>query len=325
MGTVLGAYLAKGGLTVDMIDAYQLHVDTLNEKGAQINGRESFTVPVRAILPEQMEGIYDLVFLMTKQTANHIVLPNLLPHLGPDSVVCTLQNGVPEPFVAQYVGQERTVGGTMHWGATFEGPGISHATSNLKHKHENGLIFFSVGEIDGSITPRIKKIAEVLSHMGKTEVTTTLMDTRWRKLTYNCCGSGMSAVCGSAYGRYLEDPRAMECLSCIGYEIDLCAKADGRKLGEYLGKALPDPEQCRRHFYSVYCHAPDGKASMLQDLEAGRATEVDMINGYICTVGDKYGIDTPYNDAVVSIVHRMEKGELPLSMDNLRYFPTTKY
>jgi len=60
-------------------------------------------------------------------------------------------------------------------------------------------------------------------------------------------------------------------------------------------------------------------------MEKGKITEVDMINGYVCGVGDKYGIDTPYNDAVVSIVHRMEKGELPLSLSNLQYFPDIKY
>jgi 2-dehydropantoate 2-reductase len=107
----------------------------------------------------------------------------------------------------------------MHWGATFEGPGVTHITSDLKHKHENNLTFFSVGEIDGSVTPRIEKIAQILSRMGKAVVTTTLMSTRWRKLTYNCCGSGMSAVCGCSYGDYLNNPKAMECLSYIGYEI----------------------------------------------------------------------------------------------------------
>lgn len=325
MGTAIGAYLAKSGLFVDMIDTNRAHVDALNEKGAQVIGREAFTTPVRAILPEQMASQYDLVFLMTKQTANKAVLENLLPHLGPESVVCTLQNGVPEPFVSEYVGAERTVGGTMHWGATFEGPGITHVTSNLKHKHENDLVFFSVGEVDESITPRIGKIADVLSRMGKTVVTTELMSARWRKMTYNSCGSGMSAVCGCSYSNYLDNPRAMECLSYIGYEIGLCAKAEGIYLDEHLESALPDPERCRKLFYCVYSHAPDGKASMLQDLEAGRKTEVDMINGYICAIGDKHGIDTPFNDAVVRIVHKMENGELPLSIENLQYFPDLKY
>lgn len=325
MGTVIGAYFAKSGLIVDMIDANKAHVDALNEKGAQIIGQEVFSTPVKAILPQQMNGIYDLVFLMTKQTANDAVLTNLLPHLGKDSVVCTLQNGMPEPFVAQYIGAERTVGGTMHWGATFEGPGVSYATSDLKQMRENNQTFFSVGEIDGSITPRIEEIAQILTRVGKAEITTELINARWCKLTYNCCGSGMSAACGSPFSYFLKTPRAMECMSYIGYEIGLCAKADGRELDTHLNRALPDPEQCKHLFAAVYGRIPEGKASMLQDLEAGRKTEVDMLNGYICAVGDKHGIDTPYNDALVSIVHRIEQGELPLSMDNLQYFPNISY
>ena len=88
MGTVLGAYMTKNGCNVELIDSYEAHVQALNEKGAHIVGTVDFTVPVKAITPGQMEGIYDVVFLFTKQTANDEVLPNLLPHLGPDSTVC---------------------------------------------------------------------------------------------------------------------------------------------------------------------------------------------------------------------------------------------
>ena len=70
MGTVLGAYMTKNGCDVEMIDSYQAHVDALNEKGAHIVGTVDFTVPVKAVTPEQMEGIYDIVFLFTKQTAD---------------------------------------------------------------------------------------------------------------------------------------------------------------------------------------------------------------------------------------------------------------
>ena len=131
--------MTKNGCDVEMVDSYQAHVEALNEKGAHIVGTVDFTVPVKAITPEQMEGIYDIVFLFTKQTANDVVLPNLLPHLGPDSTVCTLQNGVPEPFVAGYVGESRTVGGTVLWGATFVGPGESELR-RARAQAEAGLV-----------------------------------------------------------------------------------------------------------------------------------------------------------------------------------------
>ena len=125
MGTVLGAFLTRNGFPVDLIDSYPAQVDALNEKGAGVVGCAELTVPVRALLPEQMEGVYDLVFLMVKQTNNEASLRALLPHLGENSTVCTLQNGVPELAVAEFVGRNRTVGGACRWGATFVEPGIS--------------------------------------------------------------------------------------------------------------------------------------------------------------------------------------------------------
>ena len=321
MGTVIGAYLAKSGLLVDMIDANKAHVDTLNATGAHILGAEEFTIPVQSILPEQMEGIYDLVFLMTKQTVNGPVLTNLLQYLGPDSVVCTLQNGIPEPFVAKYVGAERTVGGVIHWGATFKGPGTSLITTDIKAKNQAGVPLFSVGETDGADTTRIHKIADVLGRMGNTEVTTGLMDSRWNKLVYNCCGSGLSAACGCPYNGVLTNPKGLDCLTKIAKEVYMCAQAAGINLAQYLLDSLPNAEKCAQLFLRVYGQDWDGKPSMLQDLEAGRKTEVDMINGYVCAIGDLYGIDTPYNDMVVQVVHQIEAQAIPLSLDNLSSFP----
>lgn len=321
MGTVLGAYLTKGGLDVEMVDAYAPHVEAMNQKGAQIVGSGAVIVPVKAILPEQMKGPYDLVFLMTKQLANKQVLPQIAACLSEEGIVCTLQNGVPEPFVAELIGKERTVGGAIQWGATFVEPGVSMVTSNLEYKWAHDVTFFSVGEMDGTVTPRIQEVAKVLEHMGKTVVSGNLMDTRWTKLVANCCGSGMSAATGSPFGKVINNPRALECMAMLGREVALCAEAAGRMLNVKQRQVLPDLEAAKTYFYGVYKSAPEGKASMLQDLERGRLTEVDMINGYICRVGDEYGVDTPYNDALVDIVHKMERGELPLDMSNLQYFP----
>lgn len=88
-----------------------------------------------------MEGVYDLVFLMVKQTNNEASLRALLPHLGENSTVCTLQNGVPELAVAEFVGRNRTVGGACRWGATFVEPGISELTNALSAR----TVLFEIG------------------------------------------------------------------------------------------------------------------------------------------------------------------------------------
>lgn len=325
MGTVLGAFITKNGGNVEFIDSYQAHVDALNENGAHIVGTVDFTVPVKAILPEQMEGIYDLVVLFTKQTANDVVLPQLLPHLDANSTVCTLQNGVPEPFVAKYVGENRTVGGAVLWSATFEGPGVSRLTqdlSNLDH-------YFDIGEINGEITPRIQQVAEVLGLMGYANVTDALMASRWGKLVNNACMSGMSAACGTTFGGVLENDKARACLSYLGNEVKRCCEAEGYRMPQLVYGFSPNSldikdqaqfDANQKMFTDMYQVALLAKASMLQDLEKRKVTEVTMINGYVSEVGRKHGIPTPFNDTVVKIVKGIERGELPLSMNNLTLF-----
>jgi len=328
MGTVMGALMTKNGLAVEMIDNYKEHVDAMNEHGARIVGSIDITVPVKAILPQQMSGIYDMVLLLTKQTANNAVLPNLLEFLGPNSTVCTLQNGVPEPSVAKHIGQERTVGGTILWGATFMGPGVSELTQDLsKNDH-----LFEIGEIDGTIGPRIEKVAEVLNHMGLgggTKVTDTLMASRWGKLINNACMSGMSAALGVTFGEVLDNPHARACLSYIGREVKQCCEAAGYKLPMLLHNQSPDTldladqamfDANQQMFLDMYAGMRTAKASMLQDLEKGNATEVPMINGFVCDAGRQYGIATPFNDKVLEIVTGIEQGKLPLSMDNINLF-----
>lgn len=331
MGTVLGAYMTKNGCPVEMIDSYQAHVDALNADGAHIVGSVDMVVPVKAVTPEQMDGIYDIVFLFTKQLTNPEVLPKLLPHLGPDSTVCTLQNGVPEPFVAQYVGENRTVGGTVLWGATFLRPGVSELTQDItKSDH-----LFEIGEISGVIGDRIKAVAAALEHMGPTKISDSLMASRWGKLVNNACMSGMSAVCGCTFGEVLDHPVSRACLSYLGREVKACCEAEGYKLPPLLSMPMPPEElalkdqamfdESQRNFLEMYEGLRPAKASMLQDLEKGKPTEVRMINGYVCQTGDKHDIQTPFNDKVVEIVGKIERGELPLSFSNLELFDNTLF
>ena len=82
LGTVLGAYIAKAGKQIDLIDAYKDHVDALNNEGAHVTGTFDFTVPVHALMPEEMEGEYDLIIYMAKQTYNDTAIPQIKAHLA---------------------------------------------------------------------------------------------------------------------------------------------------------------------------------------------------------------------------------------------------
>lgn len=325
MGTVLGAYLTRSGQEVDLVDNYQAHVEAMNSVGAHVIGSVDLVVPVKAITTEQMEGIYDMIFLLTKQTANKEVLPVLLQHMSETSTICTLQNGVPEPAVAEYAGQKRTVGGTLLWGATFIGPGVSELTQDISKSDH----LFEIGEIDGTVGERIRQVAAILSGMGPVKITSSLMNSRWGKLVNNACMSGMSAACGCTFAEVLDRPESLACLAYLGREVRQCCEAVGLELPILLGELSPEPlkfsdkeqfEVCKNMFLVMYDGLRPAKASMLQDLEKSKITEVDLINGFVCKTGKEKGIGTPFNDQVVEIVHKIEQKELPLSMDNVKYF-----
>jgi 2-dehydropantoate 2-reductase len=129
LGTISGALITKNGGDVVLIDANKEHVEALNKNGATITGKMDITVPVKAITPDAMSGEYDLVLYLVKQTYNEAALKALVPHLHKDSIVCTLQNGVPEDAVAAHVGREKVMGCAVGWGATWLRPGVSELTS----------------------------------------------------------------------------------------------------------------------------------------------------------------------------------------------------
>ena len=262
---------------------------------------------------------------MTKQTINEMVLKFLSGFMHKESIVCTLQNGVPEPSVAEIVGPERTIGGIILWGATFIKPGESEVTQDLSRNEH----LFEIGEMDGSVGPRIANIASILNYMGPVKITGHLMESRWGKLINNACMSGMSAVTGGTFGEVLDNDLARQCLSYIGREVKACCEAETYKLPILLHAQKPYSFELRNKkmfdenqklFLEMYSDMREAKASMLQDLLKGKLTEVNFINGFVSSIGKKHGIKTPFNDKVVEIISKAERGELGLSMDNLSLF-----
>lgn len=325
LGTIIGGLITKNGGQADLIDSYRPSVDALNKNGATVTGSMNFTVPVNAYTPEEMSGIYDLVLLTTKQTATPVVMPQLLPHLGDGSLVLTLQNGIPEDLVSEYAGKTRTAGGAVGWGATWLEPGVSSLTSTLKVMER---FAFDIGELDGSDTPRIREVQKVLSLVGGTHVMDNLMGVRWAKLLMNATFSGMSAAMASTFGDVLNDEITLQCIAHIADETIRVANAHGVHLAIMQGKnfeelklAAKDDIPSKYPFYhEVWDQHVALKASMLQDLEKGRPTEIDFINGHVCKKGRELGIPTPFNDKVVELVKRQETTGMLNTMEEKEKF-----
>lgn len=325
LGTIIGALVSHNGGDLTLIDANRAHVDALNRDGATVTGKMRLSgVPVKAITPEEMDGVYDVVILLAKQTYNDVALRQLLPHLGPDSVVCTLQNGVPEESVGRIIGPERVVGGIVGWGASFRGPGVSELTSDVS------AMRYEIGEVDGSDTPRIQAVCRLLNLAGTCVVMDNLVGTRWSKVIQNATLSGMSAALGCTYAEILDHEKAAACAAWVGNEIVQIVRRRGIVLEDlvpgwsYYSLAFEDRAGLDRAvaWLRDYFrpHRPL-KASMLQDMEKGIPCEIDYIVGICSQWGRTLSIPTPTCDTIISIVKDYEGGRIPLpTMDCLSRF-----
>ena len=159
LGTVLGAFIEKNGTHIDLINRNKAHVEALKQNGAKITGKVEMTVPVTALTPDEMTGEYDVILLMTKQLHNPEVVSFLKPFLKPDGVMVTLQNGLPEPGIAEIIGTERTMGCVVEWGATLSAPGVCTLTSEVDS------LSFHMGKMEGITDEQYTMVKELLEKM----------------------------------------------------------------------------------------------------------------------------------------------------------------
>ncbi len=323
LGTILGAYITKAGKKVELINRNKAHIEALQHSGAKVIGTVDFCQAVEAYTPDEMSGRYDIIFLMTKQQHNAEVVTALKPFLADDGTLVTFQNGLPEMQIAEILGEERVLGCTVAWGATMQGPGICELTS------APDALSFSLGGLTSNRNHHFAAVVELLETMGKVDIEENFIGTRWSKLLINASFSGMSAVLGCTFGEAAGPRPSRRIVQALIKEcIDVC-KAGGIRIepvqGKDIVKLLDYSNPLKKAFSSfiipiaIRKHAKL-KASMLQDIEKGKPTEVDAINGAVSAFGRKVDCPTPMNDRVVDIIHRIERGELRPSIDNLKYF-----
>ena len=309
IGGVTAAKMAGEGRRVSVLDADKEHVRLMRDPGLlldELGEERRVRLPAHAD-PGAFENPFDFALVTLKA-------PHLEAALGPlverdlAETFVSLGNGLVQDRIAGIVGGGKLIIGTVEWGATNLGPGHLAQTTRAP---------FVVGEPDGVTRDRTRRLAEALGTVADVRVTQNIRGQVWSKLLVNSALSGLGAISGLLYREVVADPAGREAALAVwreGYDVGL---AQGIALDEVLGVpaealVVRDPEDCSRADEALEVamgYAGATKASMLQDLQRGAKTEVDVINGGVVEKGREYGVQTPLNERVVELMHAMERDE----------------
>lgn len=315
VGGFIGAKLAHAGFEVNAV-ARGAALEALREHGMRLQSEGiTFSEKVRATDDPNELGVQDLVVVAVKATALASVAQMIAPLIGPETIVMTAMNGVPwwffDGFGGEYAGTRlasvdpdgtiaaaiparNTVGCVVHGSFSLNEPGF------VRHGFGKRLI---IGEPDGSDSKRIRKLAELL---GKADldvvVSGSIQYDLWFKLWGNMTMNPVSAITGATCDLILDDPLVKK------FCLDVMAEAG--RIGARIGCPI---EQSGEERNAVTRKLGAFKTSMLQDIEAGRAVELDALVSAVREIGQMVGEATPNIDVLLGLarLHARVRGLYP--------------
>lgn len=287
IGSLFAAHLGRlDDVEVWAYDPYQAHVDAINEHGLRLTGENDFVAKINARsdaaeIPPCEFGIVAVKTLYTRSAMEAVA------HLFENGAVCSVQNGVgSEEIIAEYV--PRVIQGTTFPAGHITAPGVCN---------QDTIGATTIGPFDGKPASQEEsdRLAEALTRAGmETHSVADPRGSMWTKVIFNCASNGVAALTRLPHGIACEQVRGL--MSAVAQEGVAVAGA----LGVTLEK---DPEEMIDYGKKVaYRHKP----SMLQDVEARRATEIDAINGGVASIGEKIGVPCPLNRAIADMVKGLE-------------------
>ena len=292
VGSLFAAQLAQlEDVQVWAYDLAQDHVDAINANGLRLSGAGEVVGRVRATTDATEVPACDFGIVATKAMHTSAAI-EATAHAFADGSVCTVQNGLGnEEAIAGHV--SRVIRGTTFPAGRILEPG--HVQWDVRGDT-------TIGPFEPSPAPgaSIEQLADACTRAGMP--TTAVADARgpqWRKVIFNAATNPVGALTGLTHGRVCEDPGLRALVTGLVDEGKAVAAAEGIELDA-------DPEDLIDHAANPDV-AYDHKASMLQDVEAGRQTEIDYLNGGIVRFGERRGIPTPLNRAILALVKGVEK------------------
>ncbi|TBL70298.1 ketopantoate reductase family protein [Paenibacillus thalictri] len=295
MGGMLAAKLSAAGKKVVLVDVSASLVEQIQGQGLVVDTKNIGTETYRIEAATEPGGLgqAEAVFFFVKAQHTASAAELAKPLVGPDTTVVSLQNGWGNADVLAEVfpSEQIVVGVTYHsatvvglghvahtgFGATYVGPYIDGAS--LQKAEEIGG-WLGASDMDVTVTPQVK-----------TEI--------WKKLILNAVTLPTSALTGLCAGAQGEEGDLLELLDAITAESVAVARAQGYDI---------TLEERVDRIHTILNNAGKGKSSMLQDAEARRKTEIEVINGAVVKAAKKAGVPVPLNTAMVALIHGMERG-----------------
>ena len=276
------------------------------------------TVKAPAFLPADLKGRFDRIFLCVKAHHTRDAATALLPHLADDGCVVSAQNGLNELVIAEIVGEQRTIGCFVNFGADYLEPGVVHYSGH-------GAVV--IGELDGKRTPRIAELHRLMQDFEpKAVLTDNIWGYLWGKLIYGALLFA-TALTDDSIADVLADRRYRPVLTALGLEVGAVAKANGVKAEAFDGFdpsafAPGSPAAATdRSFDDMVAHnrrSAKSHSGIWRDLAIRkRKTEVDAQILPIVEIGRKLGVPTPLTARTVAMIHEIEDGKRPLALANL--------
>jgi len=300
IGGWFGVRLARAGCEVSVV-ARGATLQALQDKGLRLTPQEQ--APVKASANPADLGVQDLVIVAVKAPAMADVAKSIAPLIGPDTMVLTAMNGVPwwffEGFGGRYAGTRLTsidpdgsiakaipashiIGCVVHASCSLKEPGF------VAHHFGNKLI---IGEPSGEKTPRVRQLAALLARAGfDAEISDQIQKDAWFKLWGNMTMNPVSAITGATTDRVLDD----ELVRGFIQNVMLEAKEIGARIGIPIDQSPEDRHAVTRKLGAF-------KTSMLQDVEAGKAVELDALVTVVKELGELTDVSTPFTDALLGL------------------------
>ena len=245
------------------------------------------------ILPNDTSFKADLIIIATKFDGLNDVIKNIKNFVYDDTVILSLLNGVTsEKIIAKTYGREKLLY------SYFIGHSAIRDGRNITHDDVNTIVYGSENSNDFENVERIQDFFEqaCINYLIPDDIIHSL----WLKYMLNVSANQTTAILRMNFGEMLENDKCMDFAINVMKEVQAIAKAEGvRNTESMINETI-------EHLHTMI---PEGKTSMLQDVEAGRKTEVEMFAGTVIKLGKEFGIPTPYNKIIkemIEIIHRQQ-------------------